>query len=156
MEVGRSKGISLHDWLSSLSLCIWARYYPWLAPRFQANPKECCLVAIINHQKGGDCKCIWPLKWVLMLIICTIKELMCLLSNEQDQKSLKWKRSINDAIFSKEMVYELHWKSFINFHFEFEYIKHRTIKGAWKDCLEMPKCLTKMLTTNVIQLSSRT
>ena len=44
---------------------------------------------VINHQKGEDCKCIWPPKWVLMLMTRTIKELMHLLSYEQDQKSLK-------------------------------------------------------------------
>ena len=44
---------------------------------------------VINHQKGEDCKCIWPPKWVLMLMTRTIKELMLLLSYEQDQKSLK-------------------------------------------------------------------
>ena len=62
----------------------------------------------MNHQKGGDCKCIWPPKWVLMIMTCTIKELMHLLSYEQDLKSLKWKRAINNAIFAKEMVHELH------------------------------------------------
>ena len=38
---------------------------------------------IINHQKVGDCKCIWPPKWVLMIMTRTIKELMCVLSYEQ-------------------------------------------------------------------------
>ena len=55
---------------------------------------------VINHQKGGDWKCIWPPKWVLVLMTLTIKELMRLLRNVQVQKSLKWKRAINDAIFA--------------------------------------------------------
>ena len=38
---------------------------------------------IINHQKVGDCKCIWPPKWGLVFMMCIIKELTVLLSYEQ-------------------------------------------------------------------------
>ena len=62
----------------------------------------------INHRKGGDCMCIWPPKWVLMIMTCTIKELMRLLSYEQDLKSLKLKRATIDAKFAKGSVHELH------------------------------------------------
>ena len=44
---------------------------------------------VINHLKGGDCKCIWPPKWVLMIMTRTIKKLMRLLSYEQESKSMK-------------------------------------------------------------------
>ena len=73
---------------------------------------------VIDHQKGGDWKCIWHPKWVLVLMMYIIKELMRFLSYEQDQKSLWWKRAINDAIFAKEMVYELQWRLFTIFYFE--------------------------------------
>jgi len=73
------------------------------------------------------CKCIWPPK-CLMFMTYTIKELMSSLSYKQYQQSLKWKRAIKDAIFTKETVYELHWRSFAIFYFEFEYRKHRTTK----------------------------
>ena len=63
---------------------------------------------IINHKKGGDCMCIWPPKWVLMIMTCIIKELMRLLSYEQDLKSLKLKRASIDAKIAKGMVHELH------------------------------------------------
>ena len=63
---------------------------------------------VINHQKGGDCKCIWPPKWVLMIMTYTIKGLMHLLSYEQDLKSLKLKRASIDAKIAKGMVHELH------------------------------------------------
>ena len=63
---------------------------------------------VINHKKGGDCKCIWPPKWVLIIMTCRIKELMHLLSYEQDLKSLKLKRASIDAKFAKGMVHELH------------------------------------------------
>ena len=63
---------------------------------------------VINHQKGGDCKCIWPPKWVLMIMTRTIKELMCLMSYEQDLKSLELKRASIDAKFAKGTVHELH------------------------------------------------
>ena len=53
---------------------------------------------------------------------------MCLLSNEQVLK-----RAINDAIFTKETIFELDQKSFINFYFEFEYRKHRAIKRDAKN-----------------------
>ena len=82
---------------------------------------------VINHQKGEDCKCIWPPK-CLMFMTYTIKELMSSLSYKQYQQSLKWKRAIKDAIFAKETVYELHWRSFAIFYFEFECRKHRTTK----------------------------
>ena len=49
-----------------------------------------------------------PLKWVLMIITRTIKELIHLLTYEQDLKLLKLKRASIDAIFAKEMVHELH------------------------------------------------
>ena len=52
------------------------------------------------------------------------------MSNEQVLK-----RAINDAIFTKETIFELDRKSFINFYFEFEYRKHRTIKRDTKRCL---------------------
>ena len=63
---------------------------------------------VINHQKGGDCKCIWPPKWVLMIMTRTIKELMHLLSYEQDLKSLKSDKENIDAKFAKKTVHELH------------------------------------------------
>jgi len=53
---------------------------------------------------------------------------MCLLSNEQVLK-----RAINDTIFTKETIFELDQKSFINFYFELEYRKHRTIKRDAKN-----------------------
>ena len=59
-------------------------------------------------KKGGDCKCIWPPKWVLMIMTRTIKELMHLLSGEKDLKSLKLKRASIDAKFAKGTVHELH------------------------------------------------
>ena len=49
-----------------------------------------------------------PPKWVLVLMTRTIKKLMCLSSNEQVQKSLKWETTFNDAIFAKETMFELH------------------------------------------------
>ena len=55
-----------------------------------------------------NCKCIWPPKWVLMIMTHTIKELMRLLSYEQDLKSLKLKRASIDAKFAKGTVHELH------------------------------------------------
>ena len=58
---------------------------------------------VINHQKEGDCKCIWPPKWVLMIMTRTIKELMHLLSYELDLKSL----NLKDAEFAKGTVHEL-------------------------------------------------
>ena len=91
---------------------------------------------VINHQKGGDWKCIWPPKWVLVLMTRTIKELMCLSSYEQVQRLLNWKRAINDDIFAKETVFELNWRPFMIFYFEFEFRKHRTIKRDAKRCLE--------------------
>ena len=66
------------------------------------------ICVVINHQKGEDCKCIWPPKWVLMIMTRTIKGLMCLLSYEHDLKLLKLKRASIDAIFAKETVHELH------------------------------------------------
>jgi len=33
------------------------------------------------------CKCIWPPKWVLMIMTCTINELIRLLSYEQDKEN---------------------------------------------------------------------
>ena len=77
----------------------------------------------------------------------TIKKLMCLSSDEQVQKLLRWERALNDAIFAKETVFELLWRSFMYFYFEFEFMKHRTIKRDAKNGLEMQKCLTKMLIT---------
>ena len=62
---------------------------------------------VINHKKGGDCKCIWPPKWVLMIMTRRIKELMHLLSYEQDLKSLKLKRASIDAKFAKGTVHVL-------------------------------------------------
>ena len=62
----------------------------------------------------------------------TIKELMCLLSYEQDQKSLKGKIAINHAIFAKETVYGLQLRSFIIFYFKIEYRNHHTIKRDTK------------------------
>ena len=47
-----------------------------------------------------SCKCIWPPKWVLMIMTHTIKELMHLLSYEQDLKSLEMKRVCIDAKFA--------------------------------------------------------
>ena len=41
-----------------------------------------------------------PLKWVLMKMARTIKELMRLLNYEQDLKSLKMKRASIDAEFA--------------------------------------------------------
>jgi hypothetical protein len=49
---------------------------------------------VINHQKRGDWKCIWPPKWVLVLMTYKIKELMSLSSfgqvkiqyNEKEQE----------------------------------------------------------------------
>ena len=58
---------------------------------------------VINHQKGGDCKCIWSPKWVLIIMTRTIKELMHLLSYELDLKSL----NLKDAEFAKGTVHEL-------------------------------------------------
>ena len=49
----------------------------------------------------------FPSKWVLMIMTYTIKELMRLLSYEQDLKSLKLKRASIDAIFAKISVHEL-------------------------------------------------
>ena len=49
-----------------------------------------------------------PLKWVLMKMARTIKELMRLLNYEQDLKSLKLKRASIDTIFAKESMHELH------------------------------------------------
>ena len=43
-----------------------------------------------------------------MIVTRTIKELMRLLSYEQDLKSLKLKRAINDAIFATETMHEVH------------------------------------------------
>ena len=47
-------------------------------------------------------------KWVLMIMTRTIKELMCLMSYEQDLKSLELKRASIDAKFAKGTVHELH------------------------------------------------
>ena len=49
---------------------------------------------------GVTCKCNWPPKWVLMIMTRTIKELMRLLSYEQDLKSLKLKRASIDTKFA--------------------------------------------------------
>ena len=62
---------------------------------------------VINHKKGGDFKCIWPPKWVLMIMTRTIKELMRLLSYEQNLKLLKLKRASIDAEFAKGTVHDL-------------------------------------------------
>ena len=43
-----------------------------------------------------------------MIVTRTIKELMCLLSYEQDLKLLKLKRASVDAIFAKGSMHELH------------------------------------------------
>jgi len=133
----------------------------WYAPSYEWKDRDILRESWIKGYKTPNtkmssystrwcfvCKCIWSRKWILVLMTYIIKELMCLLSYEQDKKSLKWKGAINDAIFTKKTVLELHWRSFTNFYFELEYRKHRTIKGVLKDCLEMPKCLTEMLTTN--------
>ena len=48
-----------------------------------------------------------PPKWVLMIMTRTIKELMHLLSYEQDLKSLNLKRASIDAEFAKGTVHEL-------------------------------------------------
>jgi hypothetical protein len=53
-------------------------------------------------KKGGDCKCIWPPKWVLMIMTRTIKGLMCLLSYEQDLKSLELKEQVSTLNSLKE------------------------------------------------------
>ena len=58
----------------------------------------------------------------------TIKELMRLLSYEQNLKSLKLKRASIDAKFAKRTVHELRWRVLFISIFEFEYKKHRTIK----------------------------
>jgi len=52
------------------------------------------LDSLIQYSK---CKCIWPPKWILMIMTCRIKELMRLLNYEQDLKSLKLKRASIDA-----------------------------------------------------------
>ena len=62
----------------------------------------------INHRKGGDCMCIWPPKWVLMIMTRTIKELICLMSYEQNLKLLELKRASIDANFAKGTMHELH------------------------------------------------
>ena len=69
----------------------------------QTNRLRC-----FRYAPQGGCKCIWPPKWVLMIMTRTIKELMCLLSYEQDVKSLKLKRASIDAKFAKGSVHELH------------------------------------------------
>ena len=55
-----------------------------------------------NHifKAETHCKSIWPPKWVLMIMTRTIKELMRLLSYEQDLKSLNLKRARNDTKFA--------------------------------------------------------
>ena len=50
----------------------------------------------------------FPPKWVLMIMTYTIKELMRLLSYEQDLKSLNLKRASIDAKSAKGTVHELH------------------------------------------------
>ena len=72
---------------------------------------------IINHQKRGDWKCIWPPMLVLVLMTRTIKELMSLSSDEQVQKSLKWERACNGVIFANETVFWAPWKIFYEFLF---------------------------------------
>ena len=79
-------------------------------------------------KKGEIVSAFGPLKWVLKKMARTIKELMRLLNYEQDLKSLKLKRASIDAKFAWGTVHELHWRVFLNFFFEFEYRKHRTIK----------------------------
>ena len=53
---------------------------------------------------------------------------MRLLSYEQDLKLLELKKASIDAKFANGLVHELHLRLYINFYFEFEYMKHRTIK----------------------------
>ena len=62
-------------------------------------------------------KCIWPPMLVLVLMTCTIKELMRLSSDEQVQKSLKCKRAMNDVIFANKMVFRATLKIFYKFLF---------------------------------------
>ena len=117
----------------------------WYAPSYEWKDRDILRESWIKGYKTPNtkmssystrwcfvCKCIWSRKWILVLMTYIIKELMCLLSYEQDKKSLKWKGAINDAIFTKKTVLELHWRSFTNFYFELEYRKHRTIKGDAK------------------------
>ena len=47
-------------------------------------------------------------KWVLMIMTRTIKELICLMSYEQNLKLLELKRASIDANFAKGTVHELH------------------------------------------------
>ena len=76
---------------------------PWQGNGFPASD-ECQA----DFSWGEACKCIWPPKWVLMIMTRTIKELMCLLSYEQDLKSLELKRESIDAKFANGSVHELH------------------------------------------------
>jgi len=53
----------------------------------------------------------------LVLMTCTIKELMCLSSDEQVQKLLKCKRAMNDVLFAIETVFRATLKIFYKFLF---------------------------------------
>jgi len=97
-----------------------------------------------SHPRRRTCKCICPPKWILMIMTHTIKELTCLWSYEQDLKSLKWERAINDSIFAKETVDELQRGSFIIFYFEFEYMITVLLRGTRKYSMELLKCLEEL------------
>jgi hypothetical protein len=105
---------------------------------------------VINHQKGEDSKCIWPPKWVLVLMTCIIKELMCLSSYWQVK--IQW----NEIFAWKDanLLDGRWWNSKDLYLFSiFNLCIENTIllRGMWKDSLKMSKCLIEMLTIQETQ-----
>jgi hypothetical protein len=102
---------------------------------------------VINHQKGGDWKCIWPLKWVLVLMISIIKDLMC--SSNYGQVKIQWNEIFawKDANLldrwwwsSKEDLYLV---CILNLSIENTVL----LREMRMDSLKTSKCLIEMLTT---------
>ena len=79
-----------------------------IATQVSLMQKQLNATSVLSYSKNYYCMCIWPPKWVLMIMTCTIKKLMRVLSYEQDLKSLKLKRASIDAKFAKGMVHELY------------------------------------------------
>ena len=80
-----------------------------IATQVSLMQKQLNATSVLSYSKNYYCKCIWPPKWVLMIMTCTIKKLIHVLNYEQDLKSLKLKRASIDAKFAKGTVHELHW-----------------------------------------------
>jgi hypothetical protein len=102
---------------------------------------------VINHQKGGDWKCIWPPKWVLVLMTCIIKELKCLSS--YGQLKVQWNKIF--AWKYANLVDRRWWRSKEDLYLFSIWnlsIGNTVLLGGMRmDSLKMPKCLIEMLTT---------